>query len=179
MPAQLRVRTRDGSQVHSAGAVATIGHMNDRLAPAPQRLAVNNVAPELYKAQLGLEAAVRRSGIDPLLYELIKIRASQINGCAFCLDMHTTDARKLGETERRLHLVAAWSETNLFNARERAALALTEAVTLVSVGHVPDEVWDDAARLFDPAELSAVLMAIVVINGWNRISVASRTPLPD
>ena len=151
----------------------------NKTAPATERLSVNQVAPDLYKAQLGLEAAVRRSGIEPLLYELIKIRASQINGCAFCLDMHTRDASKLGETDRRLHLVAAWQETDLFTARERAALALTEAVTLVSVDHVSDAVWDEAARLFEPAELSAVLMGIVVINGWNRISIASRTPLPD
>ena len=145
----------------------------------PPRLSVSAVAPDLYKAQLALETAVRSSGIDPMLYELIKIRASQINGCSFCLDMHTRDASKRGESDRRLHLLAAWSETELFTPRERAALALTEAVTMVSVGHVPDAVWDEAARHFDPAELSAVLMGIVVINGWNRITIASRTPLPD
>ena len=160
------------------GTLASSGHAA-HTGPAAQRLSINDVAPDLYKAQLGLEAAVRRSGIEPLLYELIKIRASQINGCAFCLDMHTRDASKLGESDRRLHLVAAWSETDLFTERERAALALTEAVTLVTVGHVSDDVWNGAARLFDLAELSAVLMAIVVINGWNRICIASRTPLPD
>jgi AhpD family alkylhydroperoxidase len=143
------------------------------------RLSVSEVAPDLYKAQLALETAVRRSGIDPMLYELIKIRASQINGCSFCLDMHTREASKLGETDRRLHLLAAWRETGLFTPRERAALALTEAVTLLSTDHVPDAVWDDAARHFEPTELSAVLMGIVVINGWNRITIASRTPLPD
>jgi AhpD family alkylhydroperoxidase len=147
--------------------------------PEPRRLDISTVAPDLYKAHLGLESAVRRSGIDPTLYELIKIRASQINGCAFCLDMHTTDATKMGESPRRLNTVAAWRETNLFTPRERAALALTESVTLVSVDHVPEHVWNDAASVFDPTELSAIVIAIVVINGWNRISIATRTPLPE
>ena len=168
--------------MNDTGTIFSTGHSSGTTSgagPAAERLTVSAVAPDLYKAQLGLEAAVPGSGIEPLLYELIKIRASQINGCAFCLDMHTRDASKLGESDRRLHLIAAWRDTDLFTERERAALALTEAVTLVSVDHVPDAVWDAAARLFDPAELSAVLMGIVVINGWNRISVASRTPLPD
>jgi AhpD family alkylhydroperoxidase len=146
---------------------------------AVQRLMLNEVAPDLFKAQLGLDAAVRRSGIEPLLYELIKIRASQINGCSYCLDMHTTDAAKLGETDRRLHVIAAWRETNLFTDRERVALALTEAVTLVSIDHVPDAVWDEAAAFFEPTELSAVLMGIVIINSWNRIALATRMPLPE
>jgi len=163
--------------MNNTGTLPTSGGV--AAGPDAQRLSLSDVAPDLYKAQLGLEAAVRRSGIEPLLYELIKIRASQINGCAFCLDMHTRDAGKLGETDRRLHLIAAWRDTDLFTPRERAALALTEAVTLVSVDHVPDGVWNEAAQLFEPAELSAVLMGIVVINGWNRICVASRTPLPD
>jgi len=163
----------------SATLASSDGSAPATTAPHAQRLVLSDVAPDLYKAHLGLETAVRRSGIEPTLYELIKIRASQINGCAFCLDMHTRDARANGETERRLHLVAAWRDTDLFTERERAALALAEAVTLVSVDHVPDAVWNDAAALFDPTELSAVLMGIVVINGWNRICVASRTALPD
>jgi len=163
----------------NTGTLSPSGSNGSATGPAAQRISVGDVAPDLYKAQLGLEAAVRRSGIEPSLYELIKIRASQINGCAFCLDMHTRDAIKLGESDRRLHLIAAWREADLFTARERAALALTEAVTLVAVDHVPDNVWNDAAALFEPTELSAVLMGIVVINGWNRICVASRTPLPD
>lgn len=130
------------------------------------------VAPALYKAQIAAESAVRASGIDPVLYELIKIRASQINGCAYCLDMHTQDAAAAGETPQRLHLLAAWPEAPFYTDRERAALALTEAVTLVADG-VPDHIWDAAAAVFAPEELAAVLMAIVVINGWNRIGVAT------
>jgi AhpD family alkylhydroperoxidase len=142
----------------------------------PQRFSFPDLAPELYKAHLGLEIAVRRSGIDPVLYELVKIRASQINGCAFCIDMHTQDARVAGETAQRIDLLAAWREAPCYTARERAALALTEAVTLVAATHVPDDVWDAAAEVFDAAELAQLVMAIVVINGWNRMMVSSRTP---
>jgi len=140
------------------------------------RLAIAELAPALYKAQLALEVQVRRSGIDPVLYELIKIRVSQINGCAFCLDMHTLDARAAGETEQRLHLLAAWREAPFYTARERAALALTESVTLVGDTHVPDDVWETAAAEFSAEELAQLVMAIVVINGWNRIAISSRMP---
>jgi AhpD family alkylhydroperoxidase len=149
----------------------------DAHAPAePQRLSIPEIVPDLYKAQLHLETAVRRSGIDPVLYELVKIRASQINGCAFCIDMHTQDARAAGETEQRINLLPAWREAPFYTERERAALALTESVTLVADTHVPDDVWDAAAAVFDQTEISRLVMAIVVINGWNRMMIASRTP---
>ncbi|MFP5345957.1 MAG: carboxymuconolactone decarboxylase family protein [Actinomycetes bacterium] len=142
----------------------------------PERLPVADLAPKLYQAYLHLENSVRRSGIDPALYELVKTRASQINGCAFCIDMHTKDARAGGETEQRLYLLSAWREAPVYTERERAALALTEAVTLVADTHVPDDVWREAAKVFSDEELAALLMAIVTINGWNRIAISSRTP---
>ncbi len=144
--------------------------------PEPRRLSFPEVAPDLYHSYLSLEAAMRRSGIERSLYELIKIRASQINGCAFCVDMHTKDARAAGESEERIHLLPAWREAPFYTERERAALALTEAVTLVADTHVPSDVWDVAASVFEPAELATVLMAIVVINGWNRLQVSTRAP---
>lgn len=144
----------------------------------PQRISVGEVAPALYRAYQHLENAVHRA-VEPTLYELVKTRASQINGCAFCMDMHTKDARARGETEQRLHLLAAWREAPLYTERERAALALTEAVTLVADTHVPEDVWEEAARVFSPEELAGVLMAIVTINGWNRIAISSRTPAGD
>lgn len=146
--------------------------------PAPveaTRLNAYEVAPKLYQAYLHLETAVRTSGIDPALYELIKTRASQINGCAYCIDMHTKDARAAGETEQRLYLLNAWREAPFYTERERAALALTEAVTLVSQTHVPQDVWDDAAKVFSDEELAQVLMAIVTINGWNRLAISTRS----
>src|SRR5690348_17401264 len=126
--------------------------------------------PRGFEAMLGLEQAVRGSDLDPVLLELVKLRASQINKCAYCLDMHTKDARARGESEQRLHLLAAWREVPLYTARERAALALTEAVTLVADTHVPDDVWERASKVFTEEELAGLLMAIVVINGWNRIA---------
>lgn len=117
-----------------------------------------------------IEAA---SSLDKTLIELIKLRASQINGCAFCLDMHAKDARANGETEQRLYTLSAWRETPFFTAREQAALALTEAVTRISDHHVPEEVYAEAARHFEPAQLSEVLMAIIAINAWNRIAITT------
>lgn len=116
-------------------------------------------------------------GLDPVVGELVKIRASQINHCAFCLDMHVKDARKAGESDERLDLLAAWEEAgDLYSEKERAALALTEAVTLLTDGFVPDEVYARAAEHFDEAELSHLVGAIVAINAWNRFNVAFRTP---
>ncbi|MGH3411513.1 MAG: carboxymuconolactone decarboxylase family protein [Marmoricola sp.] len=145
----------------------------------PQRLNLYEVAPKLTNAYLHLENAVRSSGIDATLYELIKTRASQLNGCAFCLDMHTKDARAAGETEQRLYALNAWREIPLYTERERAALALTEAVTLVSETHVPEDVWDDASKVFSEEELAQVLMAIVAINGWNRMAIGTRQAAGD
>ncbi len=141
--------------------------------PTPLRIDINAVAPALYRAQVHMDTAVRRSGLDPVLYELIKIRASQLNGCGYCLDMHTQDARAAGETEQRLNLLVAWRDAPFYSDREQAALALTEAITLISADHVPAAVWDRAAALFTEEELSAVIMGIVVINAWNRIAITS------
>ena len=145
-----------------------------------ERISIPKVSPEVYKAMRGLEAYIAESGLERKLYELIKIRASQINGCAYCLNMHTRDARKLGETEQRLYLLSAWRETSLFTPREKAALALTEAMTLIAdKQRVPDEIYDEAARHFDEKEMAAVVMAVVTINGWNRIAITSQTPPED
>lgn len=140
-----------------------------------ERLSVFKLAPKAYEAMIQLEQAVRHLGLETKLYELVKIRASQINGCAFCIDMHTKDARAAGETEQRIYSLNAWRETPFFNDRERAALSLTESVTLVAKTHVPDEVYVEAAAHFAENELAALIMAITTINSWNRIAIASRT----
>src|SRR5574338_705026 len=133
------------------------------------RVNYSQVEPEGYRILVALNQFVQSCGLEPSLYELVKIRASQINGCAFCIDMHTKDARAAGETEQRIYALDAWRETPFFSNRERAALALTEAATLIADGHVPDAVYAEAAAELDPTELSALIMAIVAINGWNRI----------
>jgi len=144
-------------------------------APPPSRLDYHEVAPDGFAAMLGLERYVRGSGLPHALLELVKVRASQINGCAYCLDMHTKDARAAGETEQRLYAVAAWHEAPFFTERERAALAWTEAVTLVGETHVPDEVYELARRHFVEKELVDLTLAIVAINGWNRLAIAFRS----
>jgi AhpD family alkylhydroperoxidase len=121
---------------------------------------------------LGAQAAA--AGLEPALLELVKLRASQLNGCAYCLDMHSKDARAAGETEQRLHLLAAWRETSLYTERERAALAWTEAVTLVAEGHVPDDVYAEVSARFSEPEVVALTLAVVAINGFNRLNVAFR-----
>jgi AhpD family alkylhydroperoxidase len=133
--------------------------------------------PEAIGAMRGLEKVVESSTLEPLLLELVKQRASQINGCAYCLDMHTKDARAIGEDEQRLHLVAAWREAPFFTARERAALAWTEALTLLPETGAPDDVYEAIAREFDPGEQVALTLAIVAINGWNRLAVGFRQPV--
>ena len=140
----------------------------------PNRLEYAKVAPEGYKAMLALELYVKHSGLEPSLLELVKTRASQINGCAFCLDMHTKDARARGETEQRLYTLSAWEETPFFSERERAALAWTEAVTLVAETHVPDAIYERARSQFSEKELADLTLAIAAINGWNRLSIAFR-----
>src|SRR5690606_8848751 len=142
-----------------------------------ERINLSKVDAEAYKAMLGLEKYIAQSGLDKTLYELIKTRASQINGCAFCINMHTRDAMKLGETAQRLFLLDAWRETELFSAKEQAVLALTEAMTLITEEHVADEVYDRAASHLSQRELAAVIMAVVTINGWNRIAITTRKPL--
>jgi AhpD family alkylhydroperoxidase len=138
------------------------------------RIDIEKVAPEAIKPLLDLGAYIHRSGLDRQLVNLVLLRASQINGCAYCIDMHTKDARAEGETEQRLYGLDAWRETPFYTDRERAALAWTEAVTLVSQGHVPDDVYEEARRHFSEKELVDLNMAVVVINAWNRVAISFR-----
>jgi AhpD family alkylhydroperoxidase len=131
--------------------------------------------PEVRNAMWALEHYVHQSGLDPKLLELVKLRASLANGCAYCVDMHTKVARSLGETEQRLYEVSLWREAPFYTERERAALAWTEAVTLVTIDHVPDDVYEGARQHFDEKELVDLTAAIVAINGWNRLAIAFRT----
>jgi AhpD family alkylhydroperoxidase len=122
-----------------------------------------------------LEGYVRKSSrLEPSLLELVRMRASQINGCAFCLDMHSKDARAEGETEQRLHCLSAWRETPFYSDRERAALAWTEAITLISKDQAPDEVYNEVSQRFSEEELVNLTLAIVAINGWNRLAIGFR-----
>jgi len=132
-------------------------------------------SPQGLAAMLGMERHVHTSGLDARLIELVKLRASLINGCAYCVDMHTKVARAQGEAEQRLYAVGVWEETPFFTDRERAALAWTEAVTLVSAGHVTDAVYEQARQQFSEQELVDLTLAIVTINGWNRLAIAFRT----
>ena len=138
------------------------------------RIDFTKVEPGAVKAMLGLEGYVRSSGLELSLLDLIKTRASQINGCAYCIDMHTKDARARGESEQRLYLLNAWRESPFYTERERAALEWTEAVTLITEGHVPDEVYENVRRQFSEQELVNLTMAVVAINGWNRLCVSFR-----
>lgn len=145
-----------------------------------QRLDYKTASADAFKAMLQLEHRVHKSGLEPLLLELVKSRASQLNGCAWCLDMHSKDARALGETEQRLYLLAAWRDAPCYSERERAALAWTEALTqLASTADVPDEVYAQARRHFDEKQLVDLTLAIIAINGWNRLNVAFRTDIGD
>jgi AhpD family alkylhydroperoxidase len=139
------------------------------------RLDAARIAPGLRTVMRNLENYVHQSGLEATLLELVKLRASLINGCAYCVDMHTKVARSLGETEQRLYAVSVWRETPFYSERERAALAWTEAVTLVSIDQVPDDVYDLARRSFGEKELVDLTAAIIAINGWNRVAVAFRT----
>jgi AhpD family alkylhydroperoxidase len=140
-----------------------------------ERIDYGKHAPDMFRTMLAFSQAAAK-GLDPVIAELVKIRASQINRCAFCLDMHVTDARKAGESDERIFLLDAWQEVRgLYTPKERAALALTEAVTLLTEGFVPDEVYARAAEHFDDAELARLVAAIVAINAWNRFNVTFRT----
>ncbi|SHM84776.1 carboxymuconolactone decarboxylase family protein [Chitinophaga sp. CF418] len=137
------------------------------------RLNMSKVEPEAYKAMLAMEKYLHATKIAPLHKELIKIRASQINGCAYCIDMHTKDARKLGETEQRIYALNAWRETPFFSQEERAILALTEEVTRIS-NHVSDATYNEAIQVLGEQLTAQVMMAAVAINSWNRIGIATR-----
>src|SRR6516165_2984249 len=138
------------------------------------RMNFYQAAPETMKALMALENQIQASGLEQSLIELVRTRASQINGCAFCINMHTQDARKRGETEQRLYLLNAWREAPFYTDRERAALAWTEAVTKVTEGHVPDAVFEEVREQFNDKELADLTMAIAAINAWNRMAISFR-----
>ena len=139
------------------------------------RINYPKVAPGVVKAMLDVSNYLRQSGLEESLLNLIDLRSSQINGCAFCIDMHWKDLRSAGETEQRLYGLDAWEESPYYSDRERAALAWTEAVTTVKDGHVPDEVYEQVRPFFSEKELADLTLAIVLINGWNRLNIAMRT----
>jgi AhpD family alkylhydroperoxidase len=139
------------------------------------RIDVMNINPGIMHAMLGLERQVQKAGFDSKLLDLVRMRSSQINGCAYCLDMHSKDARANGETEQRLYGLSAWRETPYYSARERAALEWTEGVTLVAQTHIPDEVYERVREQFSEDELAHLTLAVVSINGWNRLNIAART----
>ena len=141
------------------------------------RIKLAKLSPQVYQAMLALDEA-SAAGLDKPLAELVRIRASQLNGCSYCINMHTKDAREGGETEQRLYLLSVWRESpGFFTEKEQAALALTESITLLSESHVPDEVYERAAGQFPDAELSQLISLIIMINAWNRLGVATRLPL--
>ena len=141
-----------------------------------QRFDVATASPSGYKAMLGLHASVQEAGLDDSLLELVKIRVSQINGCAFCIAMHVAIARKLGVSEDRMHMLTVWREAPLYTPRERAALAWAEALTHLPRGEVPDAVYDEVCSQFTEKEIAGLTIAVVEIGGWNRLMIASRTP---
>jgi AhpD family alkylhydroperoxidase len=140
------------------------------------RISVNEVAPGAYQAMRGLERYVRESGLERAMLELVRTRASQLNGCAFCLDMHSKDAIAAGETPQRLLLLSAWRDAPFYSERERAALAWTEAVTQLGPGGVSEDLYDATREQFEERELADLTMAIIAINGWNRLSIAFHSP---
>jgi AhpD family alkylhydroperoxidase len=148
----------------------------------PVRLDFDNLAPGFSKAMAHLDRAATKeldhAGIDPRLRELIRIRASQLNGCAYCIDMHTKDARAAGEAEQRLYALPAWRETPFFTSQERAALAFTESVTLAAQTHVPEQAYAEVAKEFTETEIAALVSLVVAINAWNTIGVSTRTWTP-
>ena len=139
------------------------------------RLAVDELAPRINKAMTTLEAASRHISLEPVLIELVRARASQLNGCAYCVDMHTRDALAAGDTQQRLFALPVWRETPFFTARERAALAFTEDVTLLTSTHVPDEAYAAVAKEYSEQEVAALVSLIVMINAWNAVGVSTRT----
>jgi AhpD family alkylhydroperoxidase len=137
-----------------------------------KRTNILQTQPDAYKAMMALENYVIGSEINPIHKELIKLRASQINGCAYCLDMHSRDARKLGETEQRIYTLSAWRETPFFDEKEQAILALTEEVTLINKGGVSDDTYNKAVEVLGDKYVGQVIMAIITINAWNRIAIS-------
>jgi len=142
-----------------------------------QRVNIEKTLPAAYKAMYGLSVSIAHSSLTPLQKELVKIRASQINGCAFCINMHTIDALKLGETQQRIFLLNAWRETSLFTEEEKAILAITEEVTLISKHGLTEQTYAQASTFFSPEQIADIIMAVVVINAWNRIAVSTQMPV--
>ncbi len=142
------------------------------------RIDFTKAAPQAAAAMFGLERYLHGCGLEPSLLNLVKLRASQINGCAYCLDMHSKEARAAGETEQRIYVLDAWREAPFYSARERAALAWTEALTLVSRDQGPDDVYDTARDQFSERELVDLSLAVVAINGWNRLVIGLRSAIP-
>jgi len=143
------------------------------------RLNYAEVLPKGMKGMLQLETAVHSSSLDPTIFELVKMRASQLNGCAFCLDMHSKDARARGESEQRLYVLPAWRETEFYSPAERAALAWCESLTLVAERGAPPELFAELKEHFDDEQIAALTIAIVAINGWNRLSIGFSAPVGD
>jgi AhpD family alkylhydroperoxidase len=143
----------------------------------PGRIDYASVFPAGVRAMVGLQRAVDAARLEPLLLELVKLRASQITGCAYCLDVHSQDARALGEAEQRLDLRAAWREASCYDGREQAALAWCEDLTLISKEGAPDAVYEKLQQTFSPDEIVALTLAIVAINGWNRLAISMRAPV--
>lgn len=141
------------------------------------RIDYRSTYPAALHAMLGLEQAVHASSLEPELLELVKLRASQLNGCGYCVDMHTKDAEAIGMSTQRLHLAVAWREAPVYSPRERAALEWCEALTLLPQSEVPDDIYENLARQFTPDEIVALTLAIVAINGWNRFAVGLRSPV--
>jgi AhpD family alkylhydroperoxidase len=148
-----------------------------------QRINYSKIAPEGAAILVKLETYIRSTGLEPELIELVKLRSSQINGCAYCIDMHTKDARNEGESEQRLYGLSAWRETPFYSERERVALAWTEAVTKIGENHVPDEIYNQVRMHFSEKELVDLTLTVIAINSWNRLAISFRTPpgsyLPD
>ena len=139
-----------------------------------QRISIKDIKPNAYKAMLGMEQYIRNSQLLPLLREMIKIRASQINGCAYCIDMHTQEALKIGENQRRIFALSAWKESPLFTEEERAVLQLTEEVTLISEDGVSDKTYYKVLKFYGENGLAQIIMQVIIINSWNRIAVSTR-----
>lgn len=141
----------------------------------PERISVSHLQPEAYRQARALASAIATGDLELSLIDLIEVRVSQLNGCAFCIELHTSNARRRGETDARLHALDAWEEASVFTARERAALALADAVTLIRGGHIPDAVWAAVTEEFSERERAALILNASMINFWNRVAITSRT----
>lgn len=166
---------RAGNNVQNLVAYVRPPHINrSRKMDLENRIDIPTLEPKAYKAMFALENYLQSSGLSKTHLELIKIRASQINGCAFCINMHTSDALKQGETAQRIFLLNAWKETELFSAEEKAILAITEEVTLISQQGLRDETYREAEKFFNGNQIAQIIMAVVTINAWNRIAISTK-----